>query len=327
MKSPPESTSIEELMARRSSTNLQRDVVRILKRPEFMSEFVASHLSAYAGRDYQDLREWFVKQLLEKCTSLWPQCPLLAQKLLDDKALNAKFWGELYGSRALLRAVSQLKPLTWEDLGLPNSSEALASVLPPEKLKFALRRKLRKDAQEFTKRVEDSEEKCTLGPGLIDFTHPDIDDAWVRAYSLRVFENYAMAPKTREEFAAYGLRLRGDWLRQAPGDSFYSRYEAAKPRMALRKLQHDAWQKKRNVEAFVGVHLASRVPRDAWPKSKAETALFMLYVAEMVMVARSVRAGYSTDEIEVHRRKRKRLHDGKGKEHFDEVERGEVGDV
>ena len=168
---------------------------------------------------------------------------------------------------------------------MPNPSEALASVLPPEKLKFALRRKLRKDAQEFTQRVEDSEEKCTLGPGLIDFTHPDIDDAWVRAYSLRVFEDYDMAPKTREEFAAYGLRLRGDWLRQAPGDSFYSRYEAAKPRMTLRKLQHDVWQKKRNVEAFVGVHLASRVPRDAWPKSKAETALFMLYVAEVVMVA------------------------------------------
>ena len=152
MKSPPESTTIEELMARRSSTNLQRDLVRILKRPEFMSEFVASHLSAYAGRDYQELRDWFVKQLLEKCTSLWPQCPLLAQKLLFDKALNAKFWGELYGSRALLRAVAQLKPLTWEDLGLPNSSEALASILPPEKLKFTLRRKSRKDAQEFTKR-------------------------------------------------------------------------------------------------------------------------------------------------------------------------------
>ena len=47
------------------------------------------------------------------CVALWPLCPLHAKDLLSNESLDAKFWGELYGSRPLSRAIAHLKPLTW----------------------------------------------------------------------------------------------------------------------------------------------------------------------------------------------------------------------
>ena len=47
----PEANTLEGLMARRNSSALLSDLFRVVQRPEFMSEFVARNLFAYAGLD------------------------------------------------------------------------------------------------------------------------------------------------------------------------------------------------------------------------------------------------------------------------------------